>query len=253
VFGLGAQQFFSRAAELLQQYPPHFNDHSILLRMGQVGFVAGEPFDLAAASPVVRDALLAAVPEAQARITAYQRHLGQVHNGWQTVTHNVGSYGQDYLKRACVELVGLGANLPEDAVYPLAYADAAGEPFDGASSYVLHFDADKLPPVHAFWSLTLYDDEGFQVLNELNRFAIGDRDALAYNEDGSLDLHIQHRAPAAERVSNWLPAPAGSFNLCLRAYYPKQDLLDGKWVPPAVLRIDATPAPRSQTEVPASL
>jgi hypothetical protein len=152
------------------------------------------------------------------------------------MAQSIGNYGTNYLDRACVELIGLGANLPEDAIYPVVYVDADGEPFNGASRYVWHFEQDELPPVRAFWSLTLYDDEGFQVANELDRFAIGDRNALEFAADGSLDIHVQHEPPQ-EGTSNWLPAPAGSFNLCARLYYPKPQVLDGGWAPPAVKRV----------------
>jgi len=150
------------------------------------------------------------------------------------VTEGVGAYGVDYLRRAGVDLIGLGANLPEDAVYPICYVDALGEPFTGAKRYVLHLEARDLPPVRAFWSLTMYDAEGFQVANPLDRFAIGDRDDLVFGPDGSLDLYIQHESPAAGHEANWLPAPAGAFNLCLRLYYPQAEVLDGRWAPPEV-------------------
>lgn len=230
VFALDAAGFFGRAGELLKQHPPHAQDYPVLDRLAQIGFVVGETFDIA---PEVADALAKAVPAAQQKITEAQKKFGTHANGWLLNTDVMGNYGTYYLKRATVELVGLGANLADDAVYPLSYVDADGEPYSGANAYVWHMAADELPPVNAFWSLTLYDDEGFQVANELNRFAIGDRDALELNPDGSLDIQIQHEAP--ERgTSNWLPAPAGSFNLCARLYYPKPAVLEGTWVPAAV-------------------
>jgi hypothetical protein len=146
----------------------------------------------------------------------------------------IGVYGNAYLKRACVALAGLGANQPEDAVYPLNVADADGNPLDGGDDYVLQFDAAELPPVEAFWSVTMYDGEGFQVANALDRFAIGDRDELAYNPDGSLDLYLQHRHPGPEREPNWLPAPEGPLGVTMRLYAPKPEALDGRWNPPAI-------------------
>jgi hypothetical protein len=234
VFALDAADFFGTAAELLKQQAPHFQDYPVLDRLARVGFQPGEAFDLSAAGETVSRALERAVPEAQKRITDQQKKLGRQTNGWVLMTSDVGNYGTDYLTRACVELIGLGANLPEDAIYPLCYVDADGQPLTGANDYVWHFEASELPPVNAFWSLTLYDDEGFQVANELNRFAIGDRDELQYGPDGSLDISIQHSKP--ENGSNWLPAPDGGFNLCARLYYPKPEVLDGGWVPPAVTR-----------------
>jgi hypothetical protein len=150
------------------------------------------------------------------------------------ITDTMGVYGNAYLKRAAVTLAGLGANPPEDAIYPLLLTDADGNATTGDRNYVLHFEADKLPPVAAFWSITMYDAEGFQVANDLNRFAIGDRDQLDYNPDGSLDIIIQHTNPGPEREANWLPAPTGPLGITMRLYAPKPEALDGRWTPPPV-------------------
>ncbi|WP_297373714.1 DUF1214 domain-containing protein [Cryobacterium sp.] len=131
-------------------------------------------------------------------------------------------------------MAGLGANPPEDAVYPIAVADDHGDPIVGEKNYVLHFDHDQLPPVDAFWSVTMYDAEGFQAANELNRFAIGDRHALTYGPDGSLDLYIQHANPGPDDESNWLPAPFSALGITLRLYAPRPEVLDGTWAPPAI-------------------
>ncbi len=153
-------------------------------------------------------------------------------------TDTMGVYGDYYLKRAIIAMMGLGANQPEDAVYPLLFADADGKPLMGESRYVLHFAKDELPPAAAFWSVTMYDEAGFQVANPLNRFAIGDRDALKYNADGSLDLYIQNASPGTDKESNWLPAPAkGVLGVTMRLYAPKAAALDGRWNPPAVKRV----------------
>jgi hypothetical protein len=235
VFAMDAEGFFSYASELLEEHGPHFQDYPILDRLARVGFHINETFDLTSSNQVVQEALTKAVPAAQKKITERQHSIGSLVNGWRMVTENIGNYGTDYLQRACVELVGLGANLPEDAMYPLVFTDADGNPFDGRSRYVWHLGKDNLPPVQAFWSLTLYDAEGYQVANELNRFAIGDRDELQFNDDGSLDIYVQHDTPS-EGPSNWLPAPEGGFNLCARLYYPKAEALDGTWKPPAVTK-----------------
>jgi hypothetical protein len=233
VFGLDAAGFFGEAGELLKENAPHATDHPILARMARLGLVAGETFDLAAIAPAARAALEAAVPTAIGRITARQQKLATPVDGWISLTESMGVWGTDYLRRACVDLIGLGANLPEDAIYPVSYVDGDGEPYDGSNRYVLHFDAGALPPAAAFWSLTMYDEEGFQVANPIERFAIGDRDDLQFGADGSLDLQIAAEEPA-EGSSNWLPAPSGSFNLCLRLYEPETAALDGDWTPPAV-------------------
>ena len=233
VFGLAAADFFAEAAELMKVNQPHLNDNPILDRMGRLGLVAGRSFDLADADPVAREAFEAATKEGPEKITARQRTLATQVDGWMSLIESMGAWGTNYLRRACVDLIGLGANLPEDAVYPVSYVDDDGDPYDGSNSYVLHFDADGLPPSKAFWSLTMYDDEGFQVANPLNRFAIGDRDELRFGADGGLDIQISASEPA-EGSANWLPSPSGSFNLCLRLYYPEAAALEGTWTPPGV-------------------
>jgi hypothetical protein len=128
-----------------------------------------------------------------------------------------------------IALTGLGANQPEDAIYPQSLADV---------SYVLHFDKSELPPVDAFWSLTMYDGDGFPVANPIKRYAIGDRDPLKYNADASLDLYIQPESPGKIKESNWLPAPKSwELNITMRLYAPRIEALDGRWNPPAIQRV----------------
>jgi hypothetical protein len=236
VFELSAADFFGYVAELLKEHAPHAMDYPTLDRLAQIGFRRGESFDFAAADPVVQAALEQAVPAAQKKIREAQSKFGTRANGWLLNVDAMGNYGTWYLKRATVELIGLGANLPDDAIYPMSFVDAHGLPYDGKELYVWHMSKEQIPPVNAFWSLTLYDAEGFQVANELNRFAIGDRDSLRFNDDGSLDIWVQHERPESGD-SNWLPAPTGAFNLCARLYWPKPQVLDGTWVPPAVQRV----------------
>jgi len=152
-------------------------------------------------------------------------------------TDTMGVYGNYYLKRAIVSQVGLGANLPEDAIYPLNLADDAGKPLAGTNNYTIHFDKGAGPPVNAFWSITLYDAEGFQVENVLNRFAVSSWMPFNTNADGSLDVYFQNKSPGKDKEANWLPAPAGPFNLTMRLYGPKADALTGKWNPPAVKKV----------------
>ena len=117
---------------------------------------------------------------------------------------------------------------------------------DGAHDYILHFEAAQLPPVKAFWSITLYDSQGFQVANALNRFAVSSWMSFNYNSDGSLDLYFQHESPGADKEANWLPAPTGPFNLTMRLYGPKEAALTGKWAPPPVTQVDVLPALTAQ-------
>jgi hypothetical protein len=152
-------------------------------------------------------------------------------------TDTMGDYGNYYLKRAIVTQQGLGANLPEDAIYPLNLFDDGGQPLDGANQYTIHFEKGATPPVNAFWSITLYDADGFQVGNSLNRFAVSSYMPFKTNADGSLDLYFQNESPGKDKEVNWLPAPTGPFNLCMRLYGPKADAITGKWNPPPVRRV----------------
>ena len=135
-------------------------------------------------------------------------------------------------------MVGLGANPPEDAVYPMTYLDGQGKPLDAASKYVLRLKKDEIPPADAFWSLTLYDKDGFPVPNEIKRQALGDRDKLKFGSDGSLEIYIQAGSPGKDKEANWLPAPkSGPFTLTMRLYAPRREVLDGTWAPPAVQKV----------------
>ncbi len=236
VSNMNADTFFSYAAELLKVNPPHTTDQAMVARMQQIGIEVGESFDFGKTDADVQRALDRAATDALQAMQTKFPSLARVVNGWQIFT-DLGAYGNDYLKRAAVALFGLGANLPEDAIYPVNIGDSDGKPLTGANQYVLHFDETEIPPVTAFWSVTLYDQDGFPTANDLKRNAIGDRDALTFHPDGSLDIYVQHVSPGAEKESNWLPAPSGDFNLLLRLYAPEASVVDGSWVPPAVKRL----------------
>ncbi len=233
-----AAKYFGYGAELMKRNPPHITDWSQVARLRRIGIVPGKGFNLDKAPPAVKAGLERAILDGLKEMKEKLPTLAQVVNGWQMNTNTMGVYGDYYLKRAIVAMAGLGANQPEDAIYPLCLGDADGKPLDGANKYVLHFTKAELPPVEAFWSVTMYDAEGFQVANKLNRFAIGDRDELKYNADGSLDLYLQHDSPGADKESNWLPSPAkGTLGVTMRLYAPKPEALDGRWNPPAVKKI----------------
>ena len=237
-----AGPYFAYAAELLKLHPPHITDQPMIARLKRIGFEVGKSFDSSKADPAVATALERAPEDAQRLMTWKVPTLARVENGWSMNTDTMGVYGNYYLKRAIVAQMGLGANLPEDAIYPLNLADETGKPLDGASAYTIHFDKDGTPPVDAFWSVTLYDPQGFQVANPLNRFAVSSWMPFKKNADGSLDLYFQAESPGADKEANWLPAPKGPFNLTMRLYAPKADALTGKWNPPPVVKTGATPS-----------
>jgi hypothetical protein len=231
-----AGQYFAYAAELMKLHTPHLTDQPILAQMKRIGIEPGHSFDIEKVSPAVKKALEGAPAAAQKLMEWKLPTLARVANHWSMNTDTMGVYGNYYLKRAIVTQQGLGANLPEDAIYPLNLGDEAGRPLDGANKYTLHFDKASLPPVNAFWSVTLYDPEGFQVANSLNRFAVSSWMPFKYDADGSLTLYFQNESPGRDKEANWLPAPKGGFNLTMRLYGPKSEALTGRWNPPPVTR-----------------
>jgi hypothetical protein len=238
---MSAADYFAYAARLLKTVPPHITDQPIIARLERVGFEVGKDFDLTKLDPAVRDAIGKAPADAQSLMAWKIPTLARVANGWSMNTDTMGVYGNYYLKRAIVAQQGLGANLPEDAIYPLNLADSNGQALDGTNDYSIHFEKSEIPPADAFWSITLYDPEGFQVPNGLNRFAVSSWMPFKFNGDGSLDLYFQNESPGADHEANWLPAPKGPFNLTMRLYAPSSDALTGKWNPPVVVK--ATPSP----------
>lgn len=236
VNGMSASEYFTLLAELMKRNPPAAADAPAMERFKSIGLVAGESFD-----PKYVDR------RADKRLPAlsfdrimlhFKDSQGDVEeiNGWGYTT-KTGLYGTDYLQRALVTAIGLGANRPQDAVYPTSLKDSHGRKYDGSKNYVLRFKAGQLPPVKGFWSLTMYDEAMFFVANPINRYSMSIRTNPVYEPDGSLVVYIQNESPGADKEANWLPAPKGRFNLMLRLYWPEENapsILDGSWVIPAV-------------------
>ena len=241
-----AGKYFAYAAELLKVSPPHLTDEPILAQMRRLGIEAGRSFDIEKVSPVVKKALEAAPKAGQELMEWKTATLARVANHWSMNTDTMGVYGNYYLKRAIVAQIGLGANLPQDAIYPFNLGDEEGRPLDGANKYVLHFEKGASPPVDAFWSITLYDSDGFQVANNLNRFAVSSWMPFKYNADGSLGIYFQNESPGKDKEPNWLPAPKGGFNLTMRLYAPKTEALTGKWNPAAITKVRGLPSLTAQ-------
>ncbi len=235
---LDGVSFFKSLAMFLKGNPPLAADGPMVETLKQLGIEPGKDFNPSAEN-------IAAINEGAkagyaAIVARAKQPFGTRINGWDTVnnsTEQLGNYGTKYLLRSFVSLIGLGANLTQDATYPRAMTDIDGQPFNGADKYVIHMDRDQVPPVNAFWSLTMYNEKQFLVKNPINRFAIGDRDKLKFNSDGSLDIYIQSEDPGADKSSNWLPAPSGRFNLFFRLYWPKEEVLSGKWKVPGLKNV----------------
>ncbi len=192
-----------------------------------------------AATTAAIDAGVAAGPKIVAEATS--RLLvadAKGNHGWDVLSRSIGTYGTEYLGRAIIATDYLGANIPSQGIYPVAYVDVAGRTFDGADNYTITFPRGLLPPARAFWSLTMYNGQDFLYANSLNRYAIGNRTSgLVSGRNGSLTLYIQHTQPASAAArANWLPAPDGTFHMILRLYQPSAAALDGGWKPPPVFR-----------------
>jgi hypothetical protein len=239
VDAMPGDKFFTYAAELLSDNRPHLTDQPIIAQIKRIGIEAGKPLEVEKLSPAVRTALEAAPTAAKKLMEWKLPTLARVANHWAMNTDTMGVYGNYYLKRAIIAQQGLGANLPEDAIYPLNLGDQTGRSLDGANKYALHFEKGELPPVDAFWSVTLYDAEGYQVANPLNRFAVSSWMPFSYEPDGGLTLYVQNENPGKDKEANWLPAPKGPFNLMMRLYAPKSEVLAGKWNPPPVTKTEA--------------
>jgi hypothetical protein len=235
---LDAVAYFTLLAELMKTNPPAAADAPALAKFARIGLVPGQDFD----AGKLRADFARRIPEiANDRIMIQFKINKDVHDidGWGFTT-KTGIYGTDYLMRALVTAIGLGANRPQDAVYPTSQKDGDGRVYDGANRYVMRFAKGQLPPVEGFWSLTMYDGAYFFVPNPINRYSVSARQDLKANPDGSVDLYIQKDSPGADKEANWLPAPAGKFILMLRMYWPNESnpsIIDGTWTIPPVRKV----------------
>lgn len=239
VNGFDTAAYFNLLALLMKDNPPAEADVPIVGKMAKLGISPGQPFTFDKLDPAVQTALKDVPRESFKKIMAHFETAGEHVNGWLFTT-GTGLYGTDYLQRALITAIGLGANRPQDAIYPTTEADADGSPYSGANQYVMHFAKGELPPVNGFWSLTMYNDAYFFYDNALDRYTLSARNDLKYNEDGSVDLYLQHANPGPEKESNWLPSPADRFIPMLRLYWPTENppsILNGTWKIPAVRKV----------------
>jgi hypothetical protein len=229
-------EFFQHLMALMVGNPAKPEDAPMLKRLADAGLTPGQPVAMAWPQHACF-----ALGRWLANFKVQQALRTKATDGtWTTPPLNLGNYGTDYNTRAAVAMVGLGANLPQDALYPNTQLDHQGQALSGEHRYRLHFAADQLPPVQAFWSITAYGADEFLIENPLKRYALGDRDPLKFNADGSLDIWIQAQEPHDMALrSNWLPVKDhAKFLLNARLYWPKPDALQGKWTMPVVMRID---------------
>ncbi|MBN9691875.1 MAG: DUF1254 domain-containing protein [Verrucomicrobia bacterium] len=245
VNSLGVDEYFTLLAKLMKDNPPAAADKPMLAKMAKLGIVPGQPFNREKLGPLAKDAFSVVPKMGVDRIMRWMKEgiiAGDLkfHNGWLFTTET-GVYGTKYLQRALITAIGLGANRPEDAVYPTSEGPSILGTYSGQKQYVMHFPKGQLPPANGFWSLTMYDKDYFFVANPLNRYSISARQNLKPNADGSVDLYIQNESPGADKESNWLPAPKDQFILMMRLYWPKTtppSLLDGSWKIPQVQAVE---------------
>ena len=230
-------EFFTTFAHDMKKNPPHPADGPMVADLARIGIVPGKDFDPSTLTPEQLQAVNDGGRAASGRVEDFGTTSKQLKPGWSASIRNVGRYGTDYIRRAITARLALGANPPEDAVYLSNFTDSTGRPLEGSARYRMHFAKDRIPPVLAFWSLTAYDKDGYFIVNPLDRYAIGDRNPLKFNPDGSLDLYIQGQDPGPKHESHWLPSGDGPFNLIIRLYWPKPAILNGSWHPPALERL----------------
>jgi hypothetical protein len=221
-------KIFDEISKDMADNPPPVADSEVLAKFATIGIgPALTPSDTK--NDTIRAALENGIAEGEKIIDAQVQNLGMKVNGW-LVNLDAGNYGTNYLLRAGVAKFGLGANSPEEAVYPSTFTDNQGQKLTGTNNYLIHFDKGQTPPVNAFWSITLYNNKSYLAENPINRYSISQHtEGLKYNPDGSLDIYIQHASPGADKESNWLPSPSGEFNLVLREYNPQDAILKGEY------------------------
>lgn len=238
---IATPEFSTYVNYLLRTARPVHSELAMLERFGHIGVGPERDIDSPELPPAIRDAITAGIASARTKIEEQARNLAPARNGWQIPADAFGDRQRmegHYLLRAAAAMAYLYGNSAEEAMYPVALVDSNGEALDGSHDYELHFGPDEIPPVDAFWSITMYRlPERLFVANDLNRYSISDRtDGVRRARDGSLTFRISARPPRGGNA-NWLPAPAGPFYLALRMYLPKPEAQNGTYTPPPVRRL----------------
>jgi hypothetical protein len=211
-------------------------DPVLVTKLASIGIGPGK-LPSTETNDTIKAALQTGITEGQKMIDARVANIGTVINGW-LANAQFGNFGTDYLFRAATAQFGLGANIGQEAFYPATFTDSQGKPLSGNSTYLIHFEPGQTPPVDGFWSVSMYNDKNLFVDNPINRYSIGQyTEGIKNNTDGSLDIYIQNASPGADKESNWLPAPEGSFNMVMRLYLPQPQALNGTWQLPLVQNV----------------
>ncbi|WVT05867.1 DUF1254 domain-containing protein [Sinorhizobium chiapasense] len=241
-------EFFDELNFILQFSPTHPSETEIRARFADLGIGPDITFDPDTLSPEQQQAVKDGMAEAWAAFDDFKKN--ELETGKKTSGDTVGTrehLNGDYIARMSAAVLGIYGNSKEEALYPIYFTDDQQQPLTGANRYTLRFGPDELPPVNAFWSLTLYElPESLLYANPLNRYLINSPmlPGLKRDADGGITLRIQHDSPAADEDANWLPAPSGPFFTAMRLYWPKQEALDGQWKAPPLQKSNCPPVRR---------
>jgi hypothetical protein len=238
VEAMTSTEFFTALSRVLKTQATLSGDESILETLAHVGVVPGQDFNKQDNGWLKTKLYNFILNVTKKKLIEKLENGRSKENGWFITRDLIGNYGTNYNFRAAVAKVGLGALPPVEAIYASALVDSKEQTLSGVNQYIIHFPAGKMPPVEAFWSITMYDEDGFLVENVINRYLVGDRDPLKYNEDGSLDIVIQY-TPPKKNTENWLPTPKGMFALTMRLYLPQKNILDGSWKLPSIVKLNS--------------
>ena len=235
-------EFFNVLNFILQFCPTHPSEQALMARFAKVGIGAGDPFDVNAFSPEIRKVLEDGIADAWNTFKEFKET--QVDTGKSSSADCFGTrefLNGSYIDRMSGAVLGIYGNSKEEAIYPIYFIDSAGEKLDAAQNkYTIHFASSQLPPVHAFWSLTMYElPASLLVANPLDRYLINSPmlPHLQRDDDQGITLYIQNESPGTDKESNWLPAPTGPFWVTVRLYWPKEEAVNGTWKLPPMQRV----------------
>jgi hypothetical protein len=235
-------EFFNILNFALQFCPTHPSETDLMARLARIGVGAGRTFDPSKLSPELKMAIEAGMADAWADLAALQKRINAKEVTLSDMFGTREYLKSNYLYRMAAAVNGIYGNSKQEAMYPIYSIDAGGEKLDGTRQYAVRFAPDQLPPVNAFWSLTMYElPESLLVANPINRYLLNSPmlPQMKRDADGSLTLHIQNESPGADKEANWLPAPNGPFVMFMRLYWPKPEALEGKWTAPPLQRVTA--------------